>query len=229
MTEECYTSVTRAINAGRWACFAVLFLSLAALVRAEEPAVATPPTSPLSLAAAHVRAHPNASGPVVLTRHVHAHDRTTSERGTLHLAPAGARLSLGTLEIAMSPDAIESFDGAADPPRILVLRGESPLSRYAAIVAGEDPSATFHERELARDATHVRVELVPAAAWLGLERAVLRIVLTGPDAGRIDRCLWLDGLGNWHRLDLDAVTHPAQLDPRRLLLSPHPGVRRVEI
>ncbi|MBX7191792.1 MAG: hypothetical protein K1X94_07030 [Sandaracinaceae bacterium] len=163
-------------------------------------------------------------------RHERAHGRTSTERGQLRISVDGARLVLGAgTEIAMTRDAIESFDASTTPPLLLVLRGETPLARYASIVEGQDPSPLFAERVIDRRDGRVSLELVPRAPWLGLERAVLRIVDEGPDAGRIERCLWLDGLGNWQRLDLEGLRHPTRLEATTLQLSPHPDARRVEL
>lgn len=232
MTTERYNPAPFAINRppgrlGGGLCAVAATLAIGAGVAAQERQDGEP--SALSLVALHLRAHPNASGPVTLVRHEHAHARTTTEQATLALGVAGARFTLDDAELALTPTQLEGFDGAVSPPRVLVQRGETPLARYAALVAGEDPALLFSERVLARDADHVRVELVPRTAWLGLERVVLRIDATGADRGRIERALWLDGLGNWQRLDLEQLQYPARIEPSAFSLSPHPGARRIEI
>ncbi len=234
MTRECYRTPAGTINRSptrlAWALGALgAWAFLAAGVVAQEPAPAGAEPTILATAATFLRAHPSAAGPITLVRHEHAYARTTTERGTLQLTAGGARLTLDDAEVAITPGQIEAFDGAATPPRVIVQRGETVLARYAALLAGDDPALLFSERVIARDARLASVELLPRAAWLGLERVVLRVVLEGADTGRIERALWLDGLGNWQRLDLERLRHPTLIDPRSLLLSPHPGARRVEI
>ena len=232
MTRECYRTLTGAINSspgllgGVLAALAIgLFASVIGVAQDAAPA----PDAWLSVLSVHARAHPHAMGPVTLVRHEHAHGRTTTERGTLHLDPTGARLTLDRAELALTPTQIEAFDGDATPPRVLLQRGETPLARYAAWIGGEDLGAMFSERVLSREGGRVRLELLPRVAWLGLERVVVRALDEGADRGRIERVLWLDGLGNWQRLDVEQLRYPARIDPRMLLLSPHPGARRIEI
>lgn len=233
MTRECYRTVAGPINrspglvSGGLIALAFIVLTRASALGQHAPP--SPETSVIARVTAHLRAFPHASGPVTLVRHEHAYARTTTERGTLVLGPSGAHLTLDHAEIAITPALIEAFDEGTSPARVLVQRGETVLARYAAMIAGDDPALLFTERVIARAGSVARVELVPRTAWIGLERVVLRVVDEGRDQARIERALWLDGLGNWQRLDLERLTHPAQIDPRALLLSPHPGARRIEI
>jgi len=184
----------------------------------------------LALIAAHARAHPAMRGPIVLTRHERAYDRTTREEGTLALDPTGALVTIGQhADISIRVDAIEAFDGTSGRPVVLTIRDETPLAHYARVVAGEDPATLFATRVLEREASRVTIELLPRAAWLGLERVIVRVRSAGADRGRLERVLWLDGLGNWQRIELERVTYPARLDPSLLAPPPHPGARPVEL
>lgn len=211
------------------AALATLLLLVVApfgVIAGQQPA--TP--SVLVLLAAHARAHPHAVGAVTLVRYEHAHDRTTTEHGTLRLTAEGALLRLGEhTEILVRADGIESLDASSSPPILLVASGETPWARYARLLAGEEPSTWLGERILARRDGRIDVEIVPLTSWTGLERAVLRVVEQGPDAGRIERVLWLDGLGNWQRLGLEQLRYPARLDVATLALTPRADARRVEL
>jgi hypothetical protein len=165
-------------------------------------------------------------------RHVRAHARTTIERGTLRFGRGGAlvRLGSGTTEMSIRPDVIETFDGGVAPTLLLVARGETPFGRYAEVLDGEDPSALFRERRLASRPGHLRAELVPSAPWIGVERLVIDVLDEGPERGRVERCLWLDGAGNWQRFDLEGLRYSSgALDAATLGLSAHPGARRIEL
>ncbi len=233
MMAECYLPATAGINRQpRW-LFPVLLLLGAALCLpapsgAQELGV-------LEAVVAFVRAHPSASGRVTLVRYIHAHGRTTSEPGFLRVSASGALLRLGApetprFEMSIRPDRIETFDAGVSPPLVLIARGETPLARLAAVAAGEAPSVHLRERILERARGHVRAEVVPSAPWPGLERLVVDVLDEGPERGRVVRCLWLDGLGNWQRLDLEGLRFAgAAASPAGLDLSPHPEARRVEL
>ncbi len=184
----------------------------------------------LALVAQHARAHAAVRGPMVLTRYERAYDRTTREEGTVALDATGALVTIGQhADISIRSDAIEAFDDATGRPVVLAVRDETPLAHYARIVAGEDPATLFSTRVLEREGSRVTIELLPRVAWLGLERMIVRVRSTGADRGRVERVLWLDGIGNWQRLELERVTYPARLDPSLLVPPQHPGARRVEL
>ena len=238
MMRRWYRSVTSPINRGARRSFCLGFLCLGALLAP----VGGPPrraraqsAEPLVVQriAEFARAHPTASGPVTFVRHVRAHARTTTEHGTLRFGREGLLVRLGAptrTEMTIRADSIEAFDGDVTPPLLLVARGETLLARYASVLAGEDPSTLFRERHLETRAGRVRVELVPSTAWLGVERLVVDVLDEGPERGRVQRCLWLDGIGNWQRFDLEALRYSSTaLDPATLALSPHPGARRCEL
>jgi hypothetical protein len=240
MMRRWYRTVTRPINRGPTASICLGFLAIAGAVvpaggRGQGLAVEPFAASTVGLVADFARAHPSASGPLTIVRHVHAHARTTTERGTLRLGREGALLRLGergapSTEMSIRADVIEAFDAAVSPAMVLVARGETPLARYAAVLGGEDASVLFRERVLETRAGHVRAELVPTTPWLGVERLVIDVVADGAERGRVERCLWLDGSGNWQRFDLEGLRYSnAALEPSTLVLSAHPGARRVEL
>lgn len=241
MMKRWYRTVTRPINRGARASVCLAFLGCLAVAvpadgRAQRQGAEAGDASILTLVTDFARAHPSATGPLTIVRHVRAHARTTTEHGTLRLGRDGVLVRLGGspgaphTEMSIRADVIEAFDGAVSPALVLVARGETPLARYAAVLGGEEPSASFHERVLAARAGHVQAELVPRTPWLGVERLVIDVLDEGPERGRVQRCLWLDGTGNWQRFDLEGLRYSGvALDPATLGLSAHPGARRLEL
>lgn len=237
MIRRSYKTDTRVINGGAkrprslgFFCIAGALALLVGPLAAGRAQSSGDGADVLALVVEHLRAHPAARGAIIVTRHERAHGRTTREVGTLALDPTGARVILGgSAELTIRPDAIEAYDGAVSPPLVLVLAGETPLARYTAMVAGEDPATLFATRVLRRDDARATLELVPRTSWVGLERAVATVRLDGAARGRIERVLWIDGAGNWQRIELERVSYPARLDPSALAAPAHPGARRVEL
>lgn len=182
----------------------------------------------LALVVDHLRAHPFVRGPIVLTRYERALGRTTWERGTLAMAPTGFRSTIGHVEVRAERDVLEVLDGTVRPASLLILGGRTLLALYGDVVDGADIASLAAIRLLRAAPSRAVVEIVPRAPWPGIERLVAEVDLSSAP-GRVTRALWLDGLGNWVRVDLRAVSYPTGIEASAFSPLERRGAVRVEL
>lgn len=238
MISPSYRPIAKTINAPRVGALLALLVLVGTLARIETPhamgqAVAQEPDepSPLARAVAFLRANPGAQGVIRLEHHERAHERTSTERGTLLVSSEAMRIHLEAtrLDVVLRGDGFQLLDSSVTPPRLFTSRDATFFTAYRAIVEGADPHATLQERLLERRGDRDVIELVPRLAWADASRIVVSVERGGERDGRILRALIVDDAGNRRRIDLTDVRYGARLDARRFALPILPSVVPIEL